>query len=252
MAAVMVRSSSHGLAQGVGACSIRRRKSKSVKMKSEKNPALILSEEFWGIAQGKLEDARFLKAQAIESRQQFREGTWRLDPARKPTWEFQQGIRQRDISPELDQLPHYLDLLSEVFDRCEEIIDKRVVSEEFIRLYGDLSECIGFLMDRLFDDSDELRSSRKSNGKPVEDHLTWYCKAITGHLTQGKTLAAARNAVRDIVDQRSSGPKGGKFGADWFAQFYTKDGDIRRVFLDLNETEIRDRAHDQFADIPDV
>lgn len=221
-------------------------------MESEKVPALTLSEDFWNIARGKLEDARFLKAQAIETRQQFKEGTWRLDPAYKPTWNFQQGIRQRDISPELDQLPRYIDLLSEVFERCEEFIDQRFATEEFIRLYGDLSECIGFLIDRLFDDSDELRGNRKSNGKPIEDHLTWYCKAISSHLNQGKTLKEARELVHDMVGQRSVGIKGGKFGADWFAQFYTKDGDIRRDFRELSESKIRDRAEDRFADIPDA
>ncbi|WP_159650137.1 MULTISPECIES: hypothetical protein [unclassified Bosea (in: a-proteobacteria)] len=193
-----------------------------------------------------------MKAQAIETRQQFREGTWRLNSEHKSTWEFQQGIRQRDISPELDQLPHYIDLLQEVFDRCEDLIDQRLATEEFIRLYSDLSECLGFLIDRLFDDSDELRTSRKSNAKPVEDHLTWYCKSITKRLYQEDTLSAARKAVEYMIHQRASGPKGGEFGADWFAQFYAKDGDIRRVFRELKESEIRDRAHDRFADIPDV
>lgn len=221
-------------------------------MKHEAPSYLSLSDEFWELALEKLENARNFRAQDVETRQQFMEGSWRLDEKRKPVGYNQSGIRQRYISPELDQLPYYIDSLNQVFDRFEELFEQRAVSEEFIRLYGEVCECVGFLTDRFLDDSDELRASRRSNAKPVEDHLTWYCKAITGHLNQGKSLAVAREAVHDLIDQRSSEPRGGKFGSEWHAQFYTENGGFRRQFLELTKAQIADRALDRFADIPDV
>jgi hypothetical protein len=220
-------------------------------MSTAKPISLSLSDDFWRSAAEKLENARNFLSQDIETRQEFRKGSWRLDSMRKPTGYHPTGLRQRDISTDLDQLPYYLNLLETSFDRFEYLFNRREASEEFVHLYGEICECVGFITDRFLDDSDELIASRKSNSKPVENQITWYCKAIVAQIQAGRSLAEARDIVHNIISDRAD-DLNGHADQEWYKSFHTDSGDIRRVFHSLTQRKIEERSQDRFAEIPDL
>lgn len=193
-------------------------------------------QHFWQMVEDNLGHARYVLSLRIETMDE----ALHLDSRGKLA-----SLPYRDISIENDQRKHYLKLGRATLKRVDLLVAKRKLTFEFTQEWGKLMFCHGMLAAHLFDDSENLASSRagkkRARTRSIDAQRLWYARVIQQMTGEGAKPRVTRKAIERAVEgyinamvERGSEVPG--FSPAWFARLM-KDGQLVTTHLEKSFTK---------------
>jgi hypothetical protein len=215
-------------------------------------------EEFWAIIEETFEQVGGVLADyPVETREEALTGTLRGGDFRDASISF---IRYRGVRDDLDSRDYFLELGQRFLPEVERQIKARKLTRKFMKDWGVVMMCHGFISAHILDDSDGFSHNRAGllsvESRSTNAQKKWVARQILGlmngprRLTRKQADAWLAEEVARLID-KGKFPIG--FGRDWFESIMDK-GALRDAYCQkrLTKAQLLELADESSDDIPPI